>query len=62
MKSILLHTVPVIVLGLAAILGLTAEEQNAIAQGATAIIAAAFTIVPIIIHRIEQKKTRKIVK
>ena len=50
MKNILLHTVPVVVLASAAIFGLTADEQNTITQGLTAVIAAAFAIVPIVVH------------
>lgn len=55
MKNILLHTVPVVVLALAAIFGLTAEEQNIITQGLTAIIGAVFAIVPIVLHHKKSK-------
>ena len=50
MKSILLHTVPVIVLSLAAIFGLTAAEQDIAVQALTAIIGGVFAVVPIFIH------------
>ena len=56
MKNILLHTVPVVVLALAAIFGLSAEEQNTLTQALTAIIGAVFAIVPIVVHHQEKKK------
>ncbi|WP_077616891.1 SoxR reducing system RseC family protein [Caenibacillus caldisaponilyticus] len=56
MKNLLLHTVPVIVLALAAIFGLSAEEQNELTQALTALIGAVFAIVPIVVHHRERKK------
>ena len=59
MKQLLLKIVPVIVLACAALFGLNADEQSVLAQSLTDIIIAAFAIVPIAVHIIEQYKAKK---
>lgn len=49
-KNILLHAIPVVVLALGAVFGLTSEEQNALTQGLTTIIVSVFAVVPIVLH------------
>lgn len=55
-KDILLHSVPVAILALGSIFGLTAEEQNGLTQAITAVIGAIFAIMAIVVHHKTVKK------
>jgi len=56
-KDVLLHEVPVIVIALAAMVGLDTSEQNIVTQVLTDVITGVFALIPIFRHRIKTKKS-----